>query len=413
LSPLLGSWQSLKQVPCHQFKILKFPALEISGVDGTSTTAKSPDSRQALPEATSCVSSDKEFMQEAQATVDLCACNTRLNSKTVHRMTLPQSQSRSFRDALGAFATGVTVVTTRSTDGVDVGLTANSFNSVSLDPPMVLWSLSKTSRALPIFMSVDYFAVHILASDQEAVSSRFAKASEDKFGGLPVDRGSGDIPLLRDCSARFQCRTAFRYEGGDHMIFVGKVDAFDHSPRRPLVFHAGSYAHAVRAPNPVPEILDGEPDSSFSQDFLIYLLGRAHHQLFLQLRRELERHDLTEAGWFVLSLLGVSNRRTLYELQQLLAYTGKEVSYELVAGLAAAGLVKLHGHYDPHAEVELTETGRGIVIELVSAAKAAEVHAERNLGVGETQLVKQALRQIIRDSQTGPLPVRPAPFDLE
>lgn len=323
-------------------------------------------------------------------------------------------KARLFRNALGAFATGVTVVTTRSTEGIDVGLTANSFNSVSLEPPMVLWSLAKTSRALPIFMNADFFAIHILASDQEALSSRFARPAEDKFANLTLDRGPASIPLLQDCTARFQCRTAFRYEGGDHMIFVGQVEAFDHSPRRPLVFHAGKYAHAVKAPDPADTApLSAEPDSSFSQDFLIYLLGRAHHQLFLQLRRELERHDLTEAGWFVLSLLGVSNRRTLHELQQLLAYTGQEVNYELVAGLAAAGLVRLHGHHDPHAQVELTEAGRAIVIELVAAAKAAESHAERNLGVGETRLIKQALRQIIRDSEPGPLPVRPAGPDLE
>jgi len=312
--------------------------------------------------------------------------------------------ARSFRSALGSFATGVTVVTARSPEGSDVGLTANSFNSVSLDPPMVLWSLARTSRALPVFMSTDFFAVHILASDQESMSTRFSRPSADKFTDLAVDRGLGEVPLLQDCSARFQCRTAFRYEGGDHIIFVGKVESFDHWPRRPLVFHAGRYAHAVRAENPAEQKpLTIEPDSSFSQDFLIYLLGRAHHQLFLQVRRELQRHGLTEAGWFVLSLLGVSNRRTLHELQQLLSYTGKEVSYELVAGLAAGGLVRLHGHYDPHAQVELTESGRSIVIELVSAAKAAEAHAERNLDAGEIQLVKRALRQIILDSDPGPL----------
>ncbi|HMN42996.1 MAG TPA: flavin reductase [Povalibacter sp.] len=323
--------------------------------------------------------------------------------------------ARSFRSALGSFATGVTVVTARSSEGSDVGLTANSFNSVSLDPPMILWSLARTSRALPVFMSTDFFAVHILASDQESMSTRFSRASADKFANLPIDRGLGEVPLLRDCSARFQCRTAFRYEGGDHMIFVGQVESFDHSPRRPLVFHAGRYAHAVHAENPTDQKPLGiEPDSSFSQDFLIYLLGRAHHQLFLQVRRELQRHDLTEAGWFVLSLLGVSNRRTLHELQQLLSYTGKDVNYELVAGLAAAGLVRLHGHYDPHAQVELTESGRSIVIELVSAAKAAEAHAERNLDVGETQFLKRSLRQIILDSDTSPSAIQPSnASDLE
>lgn len=317
-------------------------------------------------------------------------------------------RNRSFRTALGAFATGVTVVTTRS-EGADVGLTANSFNSVSLDPPMVLWSLAKNSRSLPIFMAADYFAVHILASDQEALSARFSKSNPDKFAALQIERGLGDIPLLPECSARFQCRTAFRYEGGDHMIFVGQVETFDHWERAPLVFHRGGYAVAVR-PDRTTASPVAEPDSSFSQDFLIYLLGRAHHQLFLQLKRELERHALTEEGWFVLSLLGVSNNRTLDELQRLLAYTGKEVSYDLVAGLAAAGFVLLDGHYDPRAKASLTDLGRNIVIELVAAAKAAEVHAERNIGEVETQLVKQALRQIIRDTDPGRLDPRGSAF---
>ncbi|HEY4369596.1 MAG TPA: flavin reductase [Steroidobacteraceae bacterium] len=312
-------------------------------------------------------------------------------------------QGRSFRNALGAFATGVTVVTARDAEGSDVGLTANSFNSVSLDPPMVLWSLAKTSRSLPVFMAAEHFAVHILAADQQEISTRFAQRGPDKFAALQVDRGLGDIPLLRECSARFQCRTAFRYEGGDHMIFVGQVETFDHLDRPPLLYHSGRYALAVRTGAPAtPLQAFAEPDSSFSQDFLIYLLGRAHHQLFLQLRRELDRHRLSEEGWFVLSLLGVSNHRSVHDLQQLLAYTGKQVTYDLVAGLASAGMVSLSGHYDPQTHVSLTEAGRTIVIELVSAAKAVESHAERNLGSGATQYLKEALRQIIRDSDAGP-----------
>src|SRR5688572_2714427 len=123
---------------------------------------------------------------------------------------IPPNEIRSFRNALGAFATGVTVVSTRSTDGIDVGLTANSFNSVSLDPPMVLWSLAKASRALPIFVGSPYFVIHVLAADQEAISTRFSRANQDKFAGLDIERGLGDTPMLRDYSARFQCRTAFQ-----------------------------------------------------------------------------------------------------------------------------------------------------------------------------------------------------------
>ena len=161
---------------------------------------------------------------------------------------------RQFRSALGAFATGVTIVTTRTGSGVDVGLTANSFNSLSLDPPMVLWSLAKSSRSLPAFLESGYFAVHVLAASQEALSHTFATRGAEKFAGLALERGRAGIPLLDGCTARFQCRTAIKYEGGDHLVFIGEVEAFDHFDRPPLVFHGGRYAAAVARPSAAPPL---------------------------------------------------------------------------------------------------------------------------------------------------------------
>ncbi|MGA7538994.1 MAG: flavin reductase [Steroidobacteraceae bacterium] len=325
-----------------------------------------------------------------------------------------EDHARRFRGALGAFATGVTIVTARDGEGRDIGLTANSFNSVSLDPPMVLWSLAKSARSLPAFLAAPYFAVHVLAADQEELSKRFATRGSEKFAGLDVERGASQVPLLRGCSARFHCRTAFRHEGGDHVIFVGAVEAFDHSDRPPLVFHEGRYALAIQkeaAPQTPPQD-SAEPDSSFSQDFLIYLLSRARFQLFLSLRRDLEQHGLSEAQWFVISILGVSDDRTVAELDRLLWYTGHRVTYELLASLTAVGFADLHGSYDPHARVTLTENGRRAVIELVAAAKAAEDHAERNLGPSEARMLKRALRTIIRETDPGAPPL-PTPTFLE
>ena len=311
---------------------------------------------------------------------------------------------RRFRSALGAFATGVTIVTTRNAEGRDFGLTANSFNSVSLEPPMVLWSLAKSARSLPAFLAATHFAVHVLAADQEELSLRFAARRADKFAGLDLERGPGELPMLRGCSARFLCRTAFRHEGGDHVIFVGEVEAFDHSDRPPLLFHGGRYALAVQKDAPPGLTSDtAEPDSSFSQDFLIYLLGRAQFQLFLSLRRDLEQHGLSEAQWLALSVLGVSEGRTLGELERLLGYTGHPVTRELLASLADAGLAKLHGHAR-RVRVTLTEAGRRALIELVAAAKAAEAHAERNLGTAEIRMLKRALRAIVRATDPGPPP---------
>lgn len=164
-----------------------------------------------------------------------------------------EARSRRFRTALGAFATGVTIVTTRDGEGRDVGLTANSFNSVSLDPPMVLWSLARNALSLPVFLAASHFAVHVLAADQEDLSLRFAARGSEKFSGLDLERGVARIPLLRGCSARFQCRTTFRHEAGDHIIFVGEVEAFDHSDREELLFHRGRYSLAIpKSSSPVP-----------------------------------------------------------------------------------------------------------------------------------------------------------------
>ncbi len=147
-----------------------------------------------------------------------------------------------FRQALGAFVTGVTIVTTLDPDGQPSGLTANSFNSVSLDPPMVLWSLALDSTCLPAFRTAGWWAVHVLAAGQEGLSNRFAQRAAPKFEGLATEAGPGGIPLLDEYAARFICRAAFEYEGGDHAIFVGEVLAFDHRKVAPLVYHRGRYA---------------------------------------------------------------------------------------------------------------------------------------------------------------------------
>jgi 3-hydroxy-9,10-secoandrosta-1,3,5(10)-triene-9,17-dione monooxygenase reductase component len=315
--------------------------------------------------------------------------------------------ARAFRTALGAFATGVTIVTTWDAEAGDIGLTANSFNSVSLDPPMVLWSLSRKARSLPMFQGNPYFAVHVLAADQADLSQRFARQGADKFTGLSLQRGEGNVPLLEDCSARFMCRTAFNHDGGDHVIFVGAVTSFLTFHKPPLIFHAGRYALTVehQRDNAEQDSWSAEPDSSFSRDFLIYLLGRAHRQMYGSLREQLEHHALSEQEWFVLSLLGVTDNRSIADLDRLLWHTGTRVTYERVARLASLGYLQLHGGHDPGARVTLTERGRAIVLQLVAAAKAAEVHAERNLGPGETQLLKFALRNLIRDTDPGPPPL--------
>jgi flavin reductase (DIM6/NTAB) family NADH-FMN oxidoreductase RutF len=148
---------------------------------------------------------------------------------------------RDFRNALGTFATGVTIITAVGADGKPYGLTCNSFASVSLNPPLVLWSLGMFSQALNVFQNATHFAVNVLGASQEALATKFAKSSEDKFNGVEWTPGLGKAPLLANSVANFQCRAANRYYGGDHVIFLGAVEAYSYNRRGPLLFAHGGY----------------------------------------------------------------------------------------------------------------------------------------------------------------------------
>lgn len=151
---------------------------------------------------------------------------------------------KAFRQALSHFATGVTVVTTRDAAGQPIGVTASSFNSVSLEPPLVLWSIGRNAYSYPVFAETQHFAVHVLAEHQQEWSNRFGRAGEDKFGGLNWCDGIAALPLLEGCPVRFECSVEHRYEGGDHMILVGRVLRVTEADcaAAPLLFHRGRYA---------------------------------------------------------------------------------------------------------------------------------------------------------------------------
>lgn len=156
---------------------------------------------------------------------------------------------RTFRDTLGLFVTGVTVITTTDEQGVPVGITANSFNSVSLDPPLILWSVGLGVRSLPAFSAARSFAVHILRDDQADLSRRFATSGTDKFAGLQVDPGLGGVPLLPDCAARLECSLHAKYPAGDHVLFIAQVEHLTSDPSAmPLVYHGGRYAELSDKP---------------------------------------------------------------------------------------------------------------------------------------------------------------------
>ena len=147
-----------------------------------------------------------------------------------------------FRAALGMFATGVTIVTTRTPQGHLIGLTANSFNSVSLDPPLVLWSLARQAGSMNAFSTGSHYAINILAAGQQDLAKRFAGKDLDRFAGVEFEEGTGGAPLLVGAAATFECFNRSRYEEGDHVIFVGEVERCAHRPgASPLLFHGGRF----------------------------------------------------------------------------------------------------------------------------------------------------------------------------
>ncbi|MBR0774452.1 flavin reductase family protein [Bradyrhizobium diazoefficiens] len=148
---------------------------------------------------------------------------------------------RDFRNALGTYATGVTIITAADPDGKPYGLTCNSFASVSLNPPLVLWSLVVYSSSLTVFQNASHFTVNVLGASQQALANKFAKSSDDKFTGVDWTPGLGNAPVLAESVANFQCRSVNRYYGGDHVIFLGAVEAYTYSAKEPLLFARGAF----------------------------------------------------------------------------------------------------------------------------------------------------------------------------
>jgi flavin reductase (DIM6/NTAB) family NADH-FMN oxidoreductase RutF len=151
------------------------------------------------------------------------------------------------RKALGSFGTGVTIVTTKASDHRLVGVTANSFSSVSLEPAIVLWSLQKTSPNLLAYDDCGRFVVNVLSLSQIEHSKRFASSVPDKFDGVSYGLGIEGLPVLKDCAATFECRTIQRLDVGDHILYLGEVEAYQHQDQTALLYVQGRYAQSASA----------------------------------------------------------------------------------------------------------------------------------------------------------------------
>jgi len=249
----------------------------------------------------------------------------------------PVDSADAYRRTLGQFATGVTVITAAS-NGRTVGVTANSFNSVSLEPPLILWSIKKTSTSWPVFEAADSFAVNILAFDQIGCSMKFAKSGADKFKGIGWTSGATGAPLLDDVAAHFDCVRHALYDEGDHYIIVGRVVHFARFDRRPLLFAQGRYSLAVDHVDTVPQL----PENSAVRvrPTILTLLRLA----FLQRTNEF-REEASQAGFTI------NESRLMYHLE---AQPGCDIEQ-----LARVALIDLLAARDCIADL----TARGWVTE--------------------------------------------------
>ena len=306
---------------------------------------------------------------------------------------MDETEKRRFRSALGRFATGVTVVTTQDESGAPIGVTANSFNSVSLDPPMVLWSLAKSSLSLAAFSQAGTFAVHILACDQQDMSNRFARRGDDKFSG--VDLEPGPVPLFRHCAARFICRTAFQYEGGDHIIFVGEVTDFEAGGKPPLLYLEGRYAEARRPGEADLDEIDPEAVRIGSQS-LTHLLARAYTQITRQLHRELDACGMRQPRLMIMIAIEQHDHPSWADVCERVKANGYEVSDTHLNELLELGWVQ-----QSEGRLSLSPEGRTHYFEALSRMRDFEDSFCEGLSDGELAEMRHVLEHIIKHTDDG------------
>ncbi len=262
-------------------------------------------------------------------------------------MTRVQIDSGDFRAALSTFATGVTIVTTSDDKtGEPIGMTASSFNSVSMDPPLILWSVTKTALSAPVFKQASDFAVHVLASSQVELSNRFARSGGDKFTGLDYLSNAGGCPVLPDCIARFDCQTWQVYEGGDHWIIVGQVVNLEKRNDEGLVFSDGSYATATPInPDQKSKSQTSAADDSPVDNLLLYNLARATRQMSEQFHQAVRDSGLTVPAWRVLASLYGQSSRDITDLASR-TFIDKEILKDLLDVLKSEGLCEVQLQHD-------------------------------------------------------------------
>lgn len=304
---------------------------------------------------------------------------------------------RRFRDALSSFATGVTIVTARDSSGEPFGMTANSFNSVSMDPPLVLWSVTKTALSANAFKEAKHWAVHVLATDQVALSNSFATSGADKFGEVDWAENADGVPILDGCVACFQCRAWQTYDGGDHWILVGEVVDVAREPREPLVFCSGSYAIAQSIRVSTTEEADVLPEvDSDVEDLLMDQLTRATQQMSQRFHDAVRKSGLTVAEWRVLAALRGSATRKFEELS-VHTFLDPMTLADMLYGLQEQGLCVFNTMADVPM-VSGTQAGHDRVSHLLKLGEELEQAAFGGADAESAAALKSLLRTLVNNT---------------
>lgn len=305
--------------------------------------------------------------------------------------------TREMRDVLSSFATGVTIVTTSDAQGTPVGVTASSFNSVSMEPPLILWSVAKSALSAGAFRVAGHFAVHVLAVDQVDLSNRFAKSGTDKFSGVDYATDRNRVPLLGGTASRFDCSTWQVYEGGDHWIIVGEVENIARENKDGLVFSAGTYASAspIRS---AARRLEPEPDlPNPLDDLLLYHLARANRQMGQNFHAAVRAADLTVPEWRVLANLR-PDAGTDTEVLGTRTFIDPDLLSDLLQSMRASGYCTME-QSGAGWLVQGTPKGQEKVAELIALATELERQAVGDLGAEGQQELLNILRTVVMNTQ--------------
>jgi len=310
----------------------------------------------------------------------------------------PAADPAAFRRALGQFATGVTVITAAAGDK-RVGMTANSFSSVSLDPPLILWSAKRTSQSFPVFEAATHFAVNVLASDQMALSKHFGRSGDDKFKDLAWRPGIGDAPILEGAVCVFECRKAAAYPGGDHLIMLGAVERFARHDRGALLFAQGRYCVAADFPD-MPDLsaAAGPRDAAGPMnEFMTALMYRAHGVLSAALDEGRQAEGLTVLQSRLMAAIETLPGSTLAALLPEL-FLGFNAAENTVNELVRMGLV----HVAPGGALTLTLAGEDRSRALLARARAIEARELSNIPPNDIASCRRVLAQLVgRPRNTG------------